>query len=144
MSVFCIRPHCYRASWLALCLLLNVILLPDLCAVRSGQPLVTAPPQQMITAQQSQVEVMNNPISTMPLDARDSTPPRKSSAPKQAKLKANFEKMRSDAATLAELANSLKAELSKANPNELPAQVVEKVEQINKLAKRMRKATSNL
>lgn len=144
MSIFCIRPQSYRASWLALCLLLNVILLPDLCALRSAQPPATAPPQQKIMASQSSADIMNNPIRMMPPDARDSTPPRKSNAPKQAKLKANFEKMRSDAATLAELANSLKAELSKANPNELPAQVVEKVEQINKLAKRMRKATSNL
>jgi hypothetical protein len=52
--------------------------------------------------------------------------------------------MKSDAAALAELANSLKADLDKANPNQLPSQLYEKVEQINKLARRMRKATGNL
>jgi hypothetical protein len=79
----------------------------------------------------------------LPPDLRSSASTQKSKAPKQAQLKANFEEMKSDAATLAELANSLKADLDKANPNELPATLAEKVEQINKLAKRIRKLSSN-
>jgi hypothetical protein len=79
----------------------------------------------------------------LPPDLQSSASTRKSKAPRQAQLKANFEQMKSDAATLAELANSLKADLNKANPNELPATLPEKVEQIDKLAKRIRKVSSN-
>jgi type VI protein secretion system component VasF len=79
----------------------------------------------------------------LPPDLRSSASTQKSKAPKQAQLKAHFEEMKSDAATLAELANSLKADLDKANPNELPATLAEKVEQINKLAKRIGKLSNN-
>jgi len=63
----------------------------------------------------------------------------KLSAAKEAKLKANLEEMKSDVATLAEVANSLKNDLNKANPNELPPGLAEKLEQIDKLAKRIKK-----
>ncbi len=67
---------------------------------------------------------------------------RKSKGPRAEQLRADFEKMKSDATVLAELASSLKADLEKANPNVLPAQLVEKTKLINELAKRIRKASN--
>jgi uncharacterized phage infection (PIP) family protein YhgE len=79
----------------------------------------------------------------MPPDLGNSASTQKSKAAKEAKAKASFEEMKSNVATLAELASSLKDDLSKANPNQLPPALAEKVEQIDKLAKRIRKVSSN-
>ena len=51
--------------------------------------------------------------------------------------------MKSEVAKLAELVNSLKDDLDKSNPNLLPAQRIEKVEQIRKLANRIKRLNSS-
>ena len=80
----------------------------------------------------------------LPPNPQDSDPNLKPNAAKAAKAKKSFEEIKGDVATLADLVNSLKDDLSKAKPNELPPTLTEKVEQISKLAKRIEKADSNL
>jgi len=140
MSLFSVCQGSYRVSWLVLYLLFDALLLPGLCPLRAAPP-PSAPPASAQSAQSTERSRMN---LGFPPDLQTPPPKANSEGPKQAQLKANFEKMKSDAAALAELANSLKADLDKANPNQFPSQLYEKVEQINKIARRMRKATGNL
>jgi len=67
-------------------------------------------------------------------------PPQSSPSGKKQRviLKANLEKMRSDAGELADLAKALQEELNKSNQNLLPLGVVEKAGKIEKLAKRIK------
>ena len=60
-----------------------------------------------------------------------------------ARAEANLKAMKSEVAKLAELVNSLKDDLDKSNPNLLPAQRIEKVEQIRKLANRIKRLNSS-
>lgn len=55
-------------------------------------------------------------------------------------LKSQFEKMKRDADTLADLAKSLQDDLSKSNEHVLSLQIVEKAEKIEKLAHRIKTA----
>ena len=64
-------------------------------------------------------------------------------AAKVAGAKANLKAMKSDVAKLAELVNSLKDDLDKSNPNVLPAQRKEKVEEIRKLANHIKRLNSS-
>jgi len=139
MFPFSISHGSCRVPLFVFSILLDVFFLPRLCTLRAAQPAPAPPPpaQAVQSTEASRIEL------GMPPDLQSSASTQKSKAPKQAQLKANFEEMKSDAATLAELANSLKADLDKANPNELPATLAEKVEQINKLAKRIGKLSNN-
>jgi len=139
MFPFSICHGSCRVPLFVFSILLDVLFLPRLCTLRAAQPApAPLPPAQAVqSTEASRIQL------GMPPDLQSSASTQKSKAAKEAKLKANFEEMKSNVATLAELANSLKADLSKANPNELPATVAEKVEQIDKLAKRIRKVSSN-
>jgi len=64
-------------------------------------------------------------------------------AAKVAGAKANLKAMKSEVAKLAELVNSLKDDLDKSNPNLLPAQRKEKVEEIRKLANHIERLNSS-
>jgi len=77
----------------------------------------------------------------LPPKDREDNPNQK---PNAAKAKTRFEEMKGDVATLAELVNSVKVDLSKASADQLPPTLTEKVEQINKLAKRIEKLNSGL
>lgn len=57
---------------------------------------------------------------------------------KQALLKNNFEKMKREADELAALAKSLQEDLDKSNEHVLSLRVVDKAEQIEKLAKKLK------
>ena len=57
---------------------------------------------------------------------------------KQKWLKQKLESMRKDAAEMAELAGSVQEDLEQVTENELPLRVVEKAEQVEKLAKRIK------
>jgi len=138
MFPFSICHGSCRVPLFVFSILLDVLFLPRLCTLRAAQPTPAPPPPA-----QSQSIERSRINAGLPPDLQSSASTQKSKAPYQAQLKAHFEEMKSDAATLAELANSLKADLDKANPNELPATLAEKVEQINKLAKRIRKLSSN-
>ena len=56
-------------------------------------------------------------------------------------MRANFEKTKSDATQLAALARELRLELDKPDVNTLAAEVVERAERIEKLAKKIREET---
>ena len=132
MFPFSICRGSHRAVWLVFALLLDVLLLPGLSTLRAAQlPTPHNAPSQEPTELGTE--------TTRRLERYPTSENR--GGPRQAQLKANFEKMKSDAATLVELANSLKADLDRANPNVLPAQLVEKAKQIEKLAKRIKKAS---
>ena len=60
---------------------------------------------------------------------------------KQSIVRANFEKSKSDAAELAALAKELCKELDKPNVDVLSLEVVNRVEKIEKLAKKIRDET---
>jgi len=137
MSLFSICRGSYCTVWLVFALLLDVLLLPGLSTLRAAQ--LPVPHNQEQTIQQTTRLSKQTPKTLDYPPAREAPP----SGPKQAQLKANFEKMKSNAATLAELANSLKADLEKANPNVLPAQLGEKAKHIDKLAKQIKKASGN-
>ena len=66
------------------------------------------------------------------------TPPARSAADRE-KLKAQLEEVKRDAAALAELANSLKSELAKANEDVMAVNTAEKATQIEKLAKKIKR-----
>jgi len=138
MFPFAVCHGSCRVPLFVFSVLLDSLFLPRLCTLRAAQPAPAPPPP----AQTQSIE-RSRMNAGLPPDLRSSASPQKSKAPYQAQLKAHFEEMKSDAATLAELANSLKADLDKANPNELPATLAEKVEQINKLAKRIGKLRNN-
>ena len=138
MFPFAVCHGSCRVPLFVFSVLLDLLFLPRLCTLRAAQPAPAPPPPA-----QSQSIERSRMNAGLPPDLRSSASPQKSKAPYQAQLKAHFEEMKSDAATLAELANSLKADLDKANPNELPATLAEKVEQINKLAKRIGKLRNN-
>ena len=53
-------------------------------------------------------------------------------------LKYNLKNMRNDAAEMARLANSIQEDLEKTTENEMPLKVVEKAEQVEKLAKKIK------
>jgi hypothetical protein len=74
-------------------------------------------------------------------DARADAPPLLSSKQRLSIMRANFEKSKSDAAELAALARGLREELNKPNVNVLSAQVINRAERIEKLAKRIREET---
>ena len=57
---------------------------------------------------------------------------------RQKYLKAQLEKMRKDAAKMAELATSIQEDLETVTENELPLKVVEKADQVEKLAKQIK------
>ena len=59
-------------------------------------------------------------------------------------MKYNFEKMKSDADELVNLAKSLQEELNKSNENILSLEVIDKTEQIEKLAKRIRNGAKGM
>ena len=61
--------------------------------------------------------------------------PRLSKKQRQAILKMNYQKMRKQAATLAELSKSLQKEIDRSNVNVLSITVIEKAKKIQKLAK---------
>ena len=92
--------------------------------------------------QQQSIEKSNMNLG-FPPDLRTPIPKTDGRSPSRARLRANFEQMKTDAGTLVELAKSLKSNLDKANPDQLPVQMLDKVEQINRLAKRIKKASSN-
>lgn len=57
---------------------------------------------------------------------------------KQELLKSKLEDMRRDAAEMTKLASSIQEDLEKTTENELPLRVVNKAEQVEKLAKRIK------
>ena len=140
MFPFSISQGTCRIPWFVFSLLLDVLLLPRLCTLRAAPPPPAPPPP----AQSAQSTEASRIKLGMPPDIRGPASNQKLSAGKEAKLKANFEEMKSDVATLAQVANSLKNDLSKANPDELPPGLAEKLEQIDKLAKRIKKVGGNL
>jgi hypothetical protein len=60
---------------------------------------------------------------------------------KQFILHSNFEKSKTDAAELAQLAKGLRQELDKPNANPLSAEAITRLEKIEKLAKKIREET---
>lgn len=73
------------------------------------------------------------------IQREENEPPHALSAKqKQDLLKSNFEKMKRDADELANLAKSLQDDLNKSNEHVLSLQIVEKVDKIEKLARRIK------
>src|SRR5208282_2117164 len=68
-------------------------------------------------------------------------PPPMSAKQKQSIMQANFEKSKSDAAELAAMAKRLREELDKPNADVLSFQVMNRIDKIEKLAKKIRDET---
>jgi hypothetical protein len=68
-------------------------------------------------------------------------PPTFSDKQRRSLLLANFKKSKSDAAELASLAKGLREELDRPGANELSAEVIDRVQRIEKLAKKIRDET---
>ncbi|MGO8789973.1 MAG: hypothetical protein ACLQVL_21665 [Terriglobia bacterium] len=123
-----------RCGWLAgrrgvmLTLLASVTFLMPALALAQGSvsPLQNRSPHDMLTS---------SPSSDS--DILPSLSPKQ----KQSIVRANFEKSKNDAAEMAALAKELCKELSKPNVDVLSAEVVNRVEKIEKLAKKIRDET---
>lgn len=82
--------------------------------------------------------------SSLPNQQADQTPPY--AAPpipltakqKQELLKSQFDKMKQEAKTLVQLAQSLQTEVDKSNENVLSLQIVDKAEKVEKLARKIK------
>jgi len=84
----------------------------------------------------------DSPLPGQEIPRAESEPGRSlSSKQKRDLLKSQFEKMKQNADELANLAKSLKDDLSKSNEHVLSLQIVEKAEKIEKLARKI-KATA--
>jgi hypothetical protein len=77
-------------------------------------------------------------FSQEPAPQNPDFPPDMVKKQKKELLKENFEKMKSDAGELVELAKSLQADLDKSNENVLSLKVVDRAEKIEKLAKKIK------
>jgi len=99
-------------------------------------PQITQPPGTQTSG--------HHPQSTVPddlLSFRYSVPPPMSAKQKLSIVHANFEKSKSDAAELAALAKELRKELDKPNVNVLSLEVRNRLEKIEKLARKIREET---
>jgi hypothetical protein len=111
---------------------------------------LTPGPAQAQTITQTQGTTENHPSghhmmgAEIPNEARamiNTDPQSMSAKQKLSIVHANFERSKSDAAELATLAKELRAELDKPNVNVLSLEVMNRIEKIQKLAKRIRDET---
>ena len=126
-----------RVALLILGNLLAILLVPRLGTLWAAPP-ASVPPFPAQAAQSIERSRMDMGMS--PND-RESNPNHKANP---AKAKAKFEEMKGDIATLADLVNSVRVDLSKASPDQLPPTLTEKLDQISKLSKRIEKLNGGM
>lgn len=121
-----------RAAHALLALILGISTVGQALPVPARLGSTSALPAEPVRAAISPVEQQPEP----PLGADTSG----QITPKQRRemMKANYEKMKRDAAELASLAKALQEELDKASENVFSLQIVDKAEKIEKLAKRIK------
>ena len=105
-------------------------------ALSGRQPLLALPSGGIASQQPSQEVPPFGPHGEHPTP-QEGTPPL-TKKQKQGIVKSNFEKMKRDADELAALAKTLQEDLNKSNENVFSLRIVDRVEKIEKLAKKIR------
>lgn len=110
------------------------LLTPSTLRTAQPDPAFPSPAQSGQSTERSRMDL------GMPPNLQSPTATEKSTTAKTR----NLEEMKTNVAALADLVNSLKDDLNETKPDQLPAGLTEKVEQINKLAKHIEKVNGKL
>lgn len=128
-----------RNTFLVFVSLVALILIGSAVRAAEPQPDPSSPRPEMQQSMERSRMAVGLPPHPEQESADRNVKDRKATAAAQAIMKAKFDEAKQDANTLAELAQSLKSDLDKSSPNIVSVSVAEKAEQIEKLAKKIKK-----